>query len=325
MIRKGYLKLFFFSAFVWHGLVSDAQQIAQFSQYQLNYYALNPAAAGSYGCPDFRLGYRTQWVGFEGAPKTTILSMNLLIKHKKKIWRKTRHGVGFLLENDLTGFAGPIRQTGLFLSYAYHVPISGNTYLSAGVFAGMVQYSLQTDKFNASNNGINDPLLASSGQALVYPDLNPGVLLYSPDHFIGLSLKKVWGNSLSAATKSPDARYGRHILLTAGKTFSKESLVVTFTPSIHLMWAAYGMPSVTGTFAATYEKQFELGIFYRSISDCIGSYYRWTNDVISIGYSFDYTLSKVRMASANTHEIVFSYKLCQKDVMPSQTDCPAFK
>ncbi|MFN4854672.1 MAG: PorP/SprF family type IX secretion system membrane protein [Bacteroidota bacterium] len=325
MTRKGYLILIFFSAFVWHGLVSDAQQIAQYSQYQLNYYALNPAAAGSYGCTDFRLGYRTQWVGFEGAPKTTILSMNLLLKHKKKVWRKTRHGIGFLLENDLTGVAGPIRQTGLFLSYAYHVPIAGNTYLSAGLFAGIVQYSLQTDKFNAVNNGINDPALASSGQALIFPDLNPGVLLYSPDHFIGLSLKKALGNSLSDATKSPNANYGRHILLTAGKTFSKESLVVTFTPSIHLMWAAYGMPSVTGTFAATYEKQFELGIFYRSISDCVGSYIRWTNDVINIGYSFDYTLSKVRMVSANTHEIVFSYKFCQKDVLPSQTDCPAFK
>lgn len=325
MIRKGLYILLFFIAFCWQTLPSHAQQTAQFSQYQLNYYALNPAASGSYGCPDFRLGYRTQWVGFEGAPRTTILSMNLLLKHKKKIWRKTRHGIGFLLENDLTGVAGPIRQTGLYISYAYHVPIHGNTYLSAGLFGGLVQYSMQTDKFNAIKNGINDPILGSSGQTLIYPDLNPGILLYSPEHFIGLSLKKVWGNSLSAATKSPDARYGRHILLTAGKTFSKESLVVTFTPSIHLMWAAYGMPSVTGTFAATYDKQFELGIFYRSITDCVGSYFRWLNDSFSIGYSFDYTLSKVRMVSANTHEIIFSYKLCQKDVMPSQTDCPAFK
>ena len=59
------------------------QQTVQFTQYIFNGFAINPALAGSRPCIDIKLGYRNQWVGFEGAPKTTFASANGELKFKK--------------------------------------------------------------------------------------------------------------------------------------------------------------------------------------------------------------------------------------------------
>ena len=45
-----------------------AQQLPQYSDYMINYVALNPAAAGTSGCLMARIGYRSQWVGAAAAP-----------------------------------------------------------------------------------------------------------------------------------------------------------------------------------------------------------------------------------------------------------------
>jgi type IX secretion system PorP/SprF family membrane protein len=303
---------------------SSAQQLPQYSQYVLNYYALNPAAAGSYGCTDIRTGYRTQWVGFEGAPKTAVLSMNQLLKRRKKVWRKNRHGIGFLIESDATGSGGPIRQTNFYVSYAYHVALMGNSYFAAGLFGGFVQYSLQTGNFNAADNGIIDPGLAGNTRSLVYPDFNPGILLYNPNQFIGLSIKKIVGNRISAVPTGT-SRYARHLVLTMGKSFYNEYSLLKYSPSLQVMWTTFGAPSIMATMAASYNNNLEAGVFYRTISDCIGAYIQWKVNKCTFAYSFDYTLSKIRVSSANTHEIIIGYRICPKKELPSQTDCPAFK
>ena len=47
-----------------------AQQNPQFSQYLQNSLILNPAIIGAEDITEFTLGYRNQWTGFEGAPRT---------------------------------------------------------------------------------------------------------------------------------------------------------------------------------------------------------------------------------------------------------------
>ena len=86
MMRK-FIKnfnLFFTVIFLWFKSLS-AQQLPQYTNYLLNYHALNPAAAGSTNCLDLKVGVRTQWVGFEGAPKTQFLQANSFLKRKRKL------------------------------------------------------------------------------------------------------------------------------------------------------------------------------------------------------------------------------------------------
>src|SRR5690554_3050573 len=88
---------------------AQAQQRAQFSQYMINPFLYNPAVAGTEDYADIRAGYRKQWVGFEGAPRSMYLSAHTSIgksdvvnnrsRHKKKGF----HGIGGVISNDMIG------------------------------------------------------------------------------------------------------------------------------------------------------------------------------------------------------------------------------
>ncbi|MEL6919392.1 MAG: PorP/SprF family type IX secretion system membrane protein, partial [Bacteroidota bacterium] len=54
----------------------SAQQDPQYTQYMYNTQVVNPAYAGSRDALSFGLLGRTQWVNFEGAPKTGTFTIN---------------------------------------------------------------------------------------------------------------------------------------------------------------------------------------------------------------------------------------------------------
>ena len=58
------------------GVISYAQQDAQFTQYMYNTINVNPAYAGSRGALSIFALHRTQWVGLDGAPVTNAVSIN---------------------------------------------------------------------------------------------------------------------------------------------------------------------------------------------------------------------------------------------------------
>ena len=53
-----------------------SQQEAFFSQYRVNSFLFNPAIAGTKQTFDARAAYRSQWVGYSGAPTTSSISFH---------------------------------------------------------------------------------------------------------------------------------------------------------------------------------------------------------------------------------------------------------
>jgi type IX secretion system PorP/SprF family membrane protein len=318
--KKNQLFLFVFFLFIRIGV---SQQLPQYTNYLLNYHALNPAAAGSNGCVDIKAGYRTQWVGFEGAPKTQFVQANYFLKRKRKLWKRSKHAIGFLVENDQTGSKGPIRQSRFAASYAFHVPVSRTAFFAAGLYAGLNQFVVQADRFDPFNQ--DDPLLTGSGRKLAYPDLNPGILYYSDKGFIGLSVKNAYGNKLGGALGSA-SRMNRHFFLTGGYTIGGERALFRYTPSVNLKFVTMNLPSVDVSFMVTYNKEVDFGVAYRLI-DGASAFVNYRVKKWGIGYAYDYNLSKVRFASSNSHEIIISYKICpgnQSDYGESE-HCPAYR
>src|SRR5690554_7697188 len=75
-----------------------AQQNIQFTQYIFNSLSVNPAYAGYKEEWYAQLGLRSQWVGLEGAPQTSSLSIDGVTNPFDK-----RHGVGFQITADKLG------------------------------------------------------------------------------------------------------------------------------------------------------------------------------------------------------------------------------
>src|SRR5690554_3159577 len=115
IIISGLLLLFFATVY--------AQQRPQYTQYMINPYVLNPAVAGIEDYIDIRAGYRNQWVGFSGAPRTFYLSGHTPIGRDKCINSRVKntsggyHGIGAYISGDKTG---PSSRTTINISYAYH-------------------------------------------------------------------------------------------------------------------------------------------------------------------------------------------------------------
>ena len=54
----------------------QAQQDHQYTQFMYNKLFLNPAYAGARGVPNVTAIYRNQWIGFDGAPQSALISVN---------------------------------------------------------------------------------------------------------------------------------------------------------------------------------------------------------------------------------------------------------
>ncbi|MBL4652832.1 MAG: PorP/SprF family type IX secretion system membrane protein [Flavobacteriales bacterium] len=100
--------------FVCFSAVSISQQLPVHSGNNTNPFLYNPAVAGNKPYVDFRLQHKSQWLGIEGAPNTQILSIHSSVDKKN-------YGLGGFIYNDK---AGVLSNTGLNLSYSYHLKLS---------------------------------------------------------------------------------------------------------------------------------------------------------------------------------------------------------
>ena len=104
-------KLLLLLAIIAAGTSVNAQQEPQFTQFMYNKLPINPAYAGSRGVPSISAIYRSQWMGFDGAPQSALVSFSGPFLSK-------RVGVGVTLRHHKIGlqrdFAGS-------LAYSYDV------------------------------------------------------------------------------------------------------------------------------------------------------------------------------------------------------------
>ena len=291
------------------------QQTVQFTQYIFNGFAINPALAGSKPCLDIKLGYRTQWVGFEGAPKTSFVSVNGELKFKKDKNIRTSHGAGFYLESEAIG---PIKKTTMYLAYAYHFALSKRVNASAGLFAGLQEMRLDASKMTVVD--ADDPLIRGSGSRFMIPDIAPGFFISHKDWFTGFSIRqafpKKWEFIGTDKTKNT-----MHYLLVGGKRFETGS-AVNVVPSGMLKWTGYTKPSLDLNLLFELNHYFEIGASWRNGDALAGIVKLNFLEYFSLGYSFDLTTSKIRLGSANTHEIILGVYSCPRGA--SDYLCPAF-
>jgi type IX secretion system PorP/SprF family membrane protein len=311
-MKKGLFVVLFCSL----GLCGSAQQIAQYTQYLFNHFGINPAVAGSRECVDIRLGYRTQWVGFEGAPRTAFANINARLKSKRKGRNRGFHAIGAMVESDVTG---PTSRTLLNGAYAYHLPLNHKWTMSAGVFAGFQQYRLDVSKITLAN--YNDGAINGSQSVFVYPDISAGIWIYGEEWYGGLAVRQILKNKVKDI--GTDTRLTYHYNLIVGRKITNND-GVSYIPSASFKFAPYATPALDLNILVDFQNKFALGASYRN-TDAIAVMGRLNFlKYFTLGYAFDFTTSKIRTASSNTHEVMLGIYACpssEKDIY----SCPAFQ
>jgi len=168
-------KLIISAAFLFAGFIVSAQQDAQFTQNMFNKLAVNPGSAGHNGGICATLLHRQQWVGFEGAPVTTLFSGDVLLGGK--------HGVGLTLFKDKLGIEDNMVGK---LAYAYNLPLGPGT-LGIGAEIGFVSKSFGQDLI-AIDDRLKDPSIPNANTSAMTYDAGIG-LFYNIKNkmYVGIS------------------------------------------------------------------------------------------------------------------------------------------
>ncbi|MDZ4756845.1 MAG: type IX secretion system membrane protein PorP/SprF [Bacteroidota bacterium] len=284
-----------------------AQQDPGYSMYFFNPVNINPAYAGSREVFSGSLVHRSQWAKMEGAPTSQSLSIHSALPNSKV-------GLGLQINNDK---AGPLKNTGVNFTYAYHAKVSEKAKLAFGVTGMVNNVSVGWDKINIDDN--NDPAFAANANSNWVADAAAGLYLYKPRFYCGLSANHLLQSrfGLTDASGADKAKFYRQYYLTTGVVLPLTKSV-DFRPSI-LMKYVQSAP-VVGEIDASFiffEKLF-LGAGYRvgkrinmtgTDNMLIGILQFQMSNAFSFGYSYDYYLNRNGQYNSGTHEFMIGWDL----------------
>ena len=298
-LNKSFLFLILLLFFAWD---VSAQQDPMFTQYMHNPVSINPAYAGSSGTLNIVSMHRQQWVGMDGAPKTLTLSVNSPLFNYNV-------GVGLSLIYDVIG---PVKQTGLYADYSYHLKLSSNTKLAFGIKGGVNIYDVNLMNLVGSEN---ENYLAFNGVRKMYlPNFGIGSYLYSDRYYLGFSIPKMLQNSLSDNGNTLDLanKEDRHIFLTGGVVFDLAENI-KFKPSTIIRMVSGSPLSTEISAAVLLNNRLWLGGMYR-FGDSVGAMVKFNiTNQLSAGYSFDLSHSGLQPYNKGTHEVFISYDIAFKN------------
>ncbi|MBD1362831.1 type IX secretion system membrane protein PorP/SprF [Mucilaginibacter sp. ZT4R22] len=306
-----------------------SQQRPQYTQYVFNNYLLNPAVTGIENYTDAKLGYRSQWTGLQGAPVTSYFSINAPIGDNfvqgdatafpasggenpssrlfTQYYRaaEPHHGIGFMIVSDK---AGPITQTNIDATYAYHLGITDRLNLAVGVSAGVSHINLNTDMITLENS--NDPVLNNINNSQWKPDLGVGVWAYSSRFYFGISAQQILPQNLYITTGNTanQSKTVPHFFATGGyKIFLSDD--VTLLPSALLKFIDPAPITFDVTMKLSFRDRFWFGGSFRKDDSYAVLAGFNLSSVVNVGYSYDVTTSALRTVSNGSHEIVLGILL----------------
>lgn len=294
-----------------HG--ATAQHSIVYSQYLFNGLLINPAYAGSHVQLSASMTYRNQWVNFSGAPETGTLGAHTSL-YKGKV------GVGMLVTVDRIG---SYSNTGLFGNYAYIIkdPIN-NGYLSMGVSAGFNSYNADFSKLNLRD--IQDYTFAGFMNEFK-PNFGGGVFYYNKKMFGGFSVPTILTHSELFNGPLEQLRTPRFYYLYGGVKLplNPRTQKVVLTPSV-LFRVQDGTPlSMDYNLGVAFEELISLGTSYRMGDGAISYVNFKLSEKFYVGYSYDWTVSDIRLYSRGTHEVMLNYRTRIRNVH-RDLDCPVF-
>lgn len=315
------------------GNLAIAQQLGQYSQYLNNQFLLNPAAAGEHNYFDVDMSFRQQWVGFDNAPQNYYISghtklgkqgsgvsnSSLRPSHESAAVtegasslgksKKIQHGVGGIVAADNYG---PFKKLSLSGAYAVILPVSDKASLSFGANVGFSNFGFDQNSISLSNS--NDAVydqFAVGNQRVNFLDINLGTYFYSDKFYVGYSTNQLMQNKITFGGTQNEGKLNVHHFLSGGYNFDLSDKWM-ITPGFLVKYMNPAPVSFDVTAKVTYDKKYFGGISYRHGDAIIAMIGANINDLVKIGYSYDFTTSRISNHSTGGHEVMLGVMLRKK-------------
>lgn len=354
MIRSHIHLVFFALVFLATALESKAQD-PQYSQYYAAPLYLNPAFTGSELRGRVGVNYRNQWPGLDA-------TFNTFSAYYDTFLDEYNSGIGVLVTNDVEGAAN-LKSTTISALYAYEVRLSEKSYFRPGFQASYLRRDIGFYENLVFANQINPsdpfgPILPSDAltglsQPVSMLSLSIGGLYFTENFWLGISAHHVNTPNQSFFQEDPEyirfsklpSKFSIHTgyRISLGQGAMKKDFTHTFkqryiTPTVN--YKRQGPFEQLDIGAYAYLEPLILGVWYRGLP------YKPVNKQsnrdavvmlvgfnlpsgLNVGYSFDYTVSRLGIQSGGAHEISVSYLLPERNPgSPRKRDtllpCPKF-
>ena len=169
------------------------------SHYLIDKCIINPAFSGKQYDPKVFVSTQRMEITMRDAPAVHLAGAHARFMIGRD--RSNKFNSGYRdIRNAISGlvfadYNGPFQSIGFKLDYAYIVPINrkGST-LSFGLGGMLFSKRLNLDKYVATS--LDDPLIAAcTGNHIMVPDVNTGILLSHGQLYVGLSVSQLLENS----------------------------------------------------------------------------------------------------------------------------------
>ncbi len=280
---------------IFTGVVSFAQQDAQFTQYMYNTLNVNPAYAGSRGVLSIFGLHRTQWVGMDGAPVTNALSVHTPLNESKL-------GIGV---EFLTDKIGPTKEHNISANVSYTIQTSETYKLSFGAKVTANLFNLDRSMLNPQE--VIDPSLQNVENDFS-PNIGAGVYFHGEKFYAGLSVPNFIETTRYSDNDRSINKERLNYYLISGYVFDLGPSI-KFKPAM-LTKMTLGAPlqiDVSGNFLIN--ERFVLGAAYRwsaAISAMAGFQ---VTDGLFIGYGYDHETTNLKNYNNGSHEIFARFEL----------------
>jgi type IX secretion system PorP/SprF family membrane protein len=303
----------------------EAQVDPQFSQYYAAPLFLNPAFAGSTQFTRLGANYRNQWPAIDA----NFVTYSAFADH---FFEDYNSGVGLMVLTDKEGRFG-FRSSQVALQYAYQLAITENLTFRPGFETSIFFRDLNFGRLTFPNQ-YNDGGLtgAPSGENLgegntrVFMDVSTGGVFYSNNLWAGFAVHHLTtpNTSMFGEQANLDRKYSIHagyrILLSSGTGnpgFTGDGRERSITPTVNFRKQGLYDQLDLGTYFTLEPIMF--GLWYRGIpykpyeglgnNESLVLLVGFSMDNLRIGYSFDYTISRLGIGAGGAHELSVSYIL----------------
>jgi type IX secretion system PorP/SprF family membrane protein len=304
-------------------------QDPQFSQFYAAPLYLNPAFAGSTGQARAGINYRNQWPAIDANFTTTSAFFDYFIEDKSS-------GVGILLMRDQEGLAG-LRSLQVALQYSYEMQLTDDIGFRPGFQVGLfnrdVNFNKLTfgDQFDPATGFFIDQPTAetfNTNFSKTFLDLTAGGVLFTKKAWLGVSASHLNRPNQSIIDERSELpiKFSVH----GGFKFMMKPGVVGSG-----VYSRKAERSLAPAFQYRHQGNFDqmdLGLYFTNEPLVLGLWYRGVpfkplngfgnnesvvlmlgftrlgaKDAINIGYSYDFTISKLGPGSGGAHEFSLVY------------------
>ncbi|MBK8678185.1 MAG: type IX secretion system membrane protein PorP/SprF [Sphingobacteriales bacterium] len=290
-------------------LIIKAQQVPQYSQMALRPALFNPAAVSNAHAISLEGLLRGQWTGISGWPFSQTVMANMPLPGISS------YG-GLLLSNDN---AGALRSTNFQLRYAYAKKLQNKQRLAFGIAGGIMQVGLNGDELITPDGNYSgsidhiDPILPAITTNAVAFEVGAGVYWNNQKWYAGLTTERAIATKTRFNFENGNLllKNQLHTTFNVGTEFWLTN-IITLHPNA-VVKTNFKVLQTEALLIAAFSEIYQIGIGFRGYNpNSIDAFLLYggilLNKKLSVGYTYDITLSGLRNTSSGSHELGIKYQ-----------------